>query len=248
MSKSIKISALSTNSKKVVHSIKLKCIPLCAFFALGFACQSAQAAPKVEMSAGADLVSSYVWRGAYGAGACFQPTIGATIGGLSVSAWGSTDFSGAAKEFDLSASYSLKGFTLGFTDYWWEGQGAKYFHYKDSHYYEASLGYSFGEALPLSVKWSTFIGGKDKDGSDKALYSSYAEAAYSFTISDLSCTAGIGVTPWKGYYADKANVTDISLKVSKGIKFSESLTLPFYIQGILAPAKDDAFLVAGITF
>lgn len=247
MSKILKTSKLST-VKKVVHTIKLKCIPLCAFLILGAVCQKVHAESKVKLSAGADLVSTYVWRGAYSAGSSFQPTIGASLGGLTVSAWGSTDFAGTAKEFDLSAAYALGNFTLGFTDYWWEGQGAKYFHYKDSHYYEASIAYNFGESLPLSLKWSTFLGGKDKDASDKALYSSYVEAAYSFTISDYACSAGIGVTPWKGYYADKANVTDISLKVSKGIKISESLTLPFYIQGILAPATDDAFLVAGITF
>lgn len=247
MSKILKTSSISTRSTKVVHTIKLKCIPLVALLMIGMSCQKAQAASKLELTAGADLVSSYVWRGAYCAGASFQPTVGASIGGLTVSAWGSTDFSGVAKEFDLSASYALGSFTLGFTDYWWAGQGAKYFDYKNTHYYEASVAYGF-EKLPLTLKWSSFLGGQDKDASDKALFSSYLEASYGFSLSSMDCTAGIGITPWKGYYADKAHVTDIWVKAAKGIKFSESFTLPFYLQVVLAPATDDAFLVAGITF
>ncbi|MDR3245070.1 MAG: hypothetical protein LBT50_01395, partial [Prevotellaceae bacterium] len=44
----------------------------------------------VETSAGADIVSKYVWRGVdQGAGASIQPSLGLAYKGLSLSAWGS---------------------------------------------------------------------------------------------------------------------------------------------------------------
>lgn len=56
---------------------------------------SASEKPKerLELSPSADLVSTYVWRGAYQTGISLQPGLSATYSGFFVSAWGSTDFS-----------------------------------------------------------------------------------------------------------------------------------------------------------
>lgn len=59
-----------------------------ACFALGLS-HSAYAAEPLKTSIGADLVSSYLWRGQKLDGASIQPTIGLEWGGLSLSAWGS---------------------------------------------------------------------------------------------------------------------------------------------------------------
>ena len=80
-----------------------------------------------EFTVQGDVVSSYVWRGMYqGGGAAFQPTLGFGIGNFSVTAWGSTNFSGGNKELDLTLAYKLgeAGPTLTVADLWWEGEGA----------------------------------------------------------------------------------------------------------------------------
>lgn len=81
-----------------------------------------------------DIVSSYVWRGMYqGGGAAFQPTLGFGVDNFSVTAWGSTNFSGGNKELDLTLAYKFgeAGPTLTVADLWWEGEGAyKYFNFK----------------------------------------------------------------------------------------------------------------------
>ena len=56
---------------------------------------------KFEITPAADLVSSYVWRGAYQTGVSIQPSLSLSYAGLSLTAWGSTAFSTTAKEFDL---------------------------------------------------------------------------------------------------------------------------------------------------
>lgn len=61
-----------------------------------------------EFAVQGDIVSSYVWRGMYqGGGAAFQPTLGFGLDNFSVTAWGSTNFSGGNKELDLTLAYKF---------------------------------------------------------------------------------------------------------------------------------------------
>ena len=62
---------------------------------------------------GADVVSSYVWRGTqFGSGAHIQPWVSLSTGDLEVGAWGSfpTTANGGGNELDLYASYSFGKF------------------------------------------------------------------------------------------------------------------------------------------
>ena len=57
----------------------------------------------VRIVFGSDLVSSYIWRGFYNAGASIQPTLGMKAGGFALTAWGSVDFASSSyKEADLT--------------------------------------------------------------------------------------------------------------------------------------------------
>lgn len=82
-------------------------------------------AQSVDVDFGADLVSSYVWRGYKQAGASIQPTLSASISGFSLGAWASTDFTSkeGKKEVDFTAAYENSGFKVAATDYWWDGEG-----------------------------------------------------------------------------------------------------------------------------
>jgi len=70
-------------------------------------------------TAGADLVSSYIWRGSKAGAFSIQPTVKYVNGGFTIGAWGSYDLTtGAPEEADLFTSYAFKfGLSLGVTDY-----------------------------------------------------------------------------------------------------------------------------------
>ena len=55
-----------------------------------------------EIFVNADFVSSYIWRGIDSGNACIQPTLGLNWKGLTVYAWGSTEFRNKNNEIDLS--------------------------------------------------------------------------------------------------------------------------------------------------
>ena len=219
---------------------------------------SANAQSSFGVDLGADLVSGYVWRGVYqaGSGVSVQPSLGLSYKGFSLKAWGSTSLAEGFKELDLSLGYSVKGFSVGITDYWWAGQGASFYSdYMNTHLFEATVGYHFGEKFPLFLSWSTmFAGNLDKvDGERK--YSSYVELGYDFSIKTVVLTFAVGAAPWEApaWLAPKwggkgFQVSNVSLKASKEIRITKSYALPIFVQAIASPAMDDACLVFGISF
>ncbi|MDR0941626.1 MAG: hypothetical protein LBM68_05320 [Bacteroidales bacterium] len=230
-------------------TIKTAIIALFATVATMSVSAQEAAESKISVEVGADVVSSYVWRGQYQTGASVQPGISVSGYGFTIGAWGSTDLSAAAKEVDYFVSYEIGGLSATITDYWWLGQdGGPYFKRK-SHLFEASLAYSFGEAFPLSLGVNTIFSGElDKDEKGDQLYSTYISASYPFAVKDVECEVGVGVAPMKGMYTDKFDVASISAKASKSIEITDKFALPVFAELVLSPARDNAYLVFGITF
>jgi len=225
---------------------------------------------KCDFSVGADIVSSYLWRGTVYSGASIQPAMEFNVGGFSLGAWGSVDFSSMGfgyKEVDLIASYSFGNFTAGFFNFWpgWEGE-YNYFDYSKStaHVLEANLLYSF-DPFPLTLGWNTMIAGNDKyldkNGKEKRAFSTYVEATYSFSVKDVKLDLALGASLWKSSVlytcdmlynsrqgTDGFAVVFTSLMASKNIKITDNYSLPIFGQLAFNPAKEDAFFVFGIKF
>ena len=124
------------------------------------------------------------------------------------------------------------------TDYWWSGEGARYGNYSNSHYFEGTLGYTFGEKFPLSLTWNTMFAGGDKDEDGNLQYSTYIEAKYCFDVSGIEVSPSIGISPWKGLYSDGFGWNSISLKAKKEIALTNKYSLPLFVQVIAAPEHD----------
>jgi len=204
---------------------------------------------KLKIEAGADLVSSYVWRGIYQTGASIQPVLSLSTYGLTIEAWGSTDFSTMAKEIDFSLSYQIKGFSVGIADYWWSGEGASYFRNRCSHHLEANLGFTVSERFPLLLEVNTMLTGEeDKDNDGKKFYSTYISASFPFSVKSIDCEMGIGVSPWKGMYGDKFDVVTLTARATKKLQLSQKFALPVFVELTFSPVQDNAFLVFGLRF
>ena len=216
------------------------------------------AQPQTEISIGGDLVSTYVWRGVYQSGFSLQPEIGLSVGGFTVGVWGSTDLDNF-KEVDLSVGYSVRGFSVGVTDYWWGGQRlgdgrfAPYFKYGDTHYFEGTLAYEFGEKFPLGISWSTMFAGADKKENGDRAWSSYVELAYPFSVGSVELTAAAGAAPWAapawlpgGY--DGFQISNVSLKAYRAIPVSEKYEIPLFVQHAVNPQLNYMNLVIGLSF
>lgn len=219
--------------------------------AIGTGINTTGIASAQEVAVGADIVSNYVWRGAKCGDASFQPSLSVGYKGFSLAAWGSTDFTGSAFELDLTAAYSVGGLNLAITDYYATSDidSSPYFKYHvyDGHIFEATAAYTFGEKVPLTLSWNTYFAGADVDEDGKMYYSTYVEAAYPFQLWGIEMGAFLGVTPWKGAYADRFNVVNIGITASKTIELSSKFSLSPYTKLVFNPAADKAFFVFGVS-
>ena len=225
-------------------------------FALGLvASATAFAQDEIETTISGDVVSSYIWRGQDLGSAAVEPTLGVDYKVLSLAAWGSYGIANPAdtKEFDLTLGYSIGGFNIGVTDYWFDagldpdGRYFKYDAHGTNHVFEATVGYDFGFA---SLQWYTNFAGNDgvnKDG--KRAYSSYFEANIPFQLATVNWTATAGAVPFAttSYGTTGFAVTNVALKATKDIKVTDSFAIPIFGQVVANPCSQKAYLVLGFT-
>ena len=221
-------------------------------FAMGLvASATALAQDKIEATIEADFVSQYIWRGLDCGDISIQPTLEIGYKGFSLSAWGSVGFkSEEPKEFDLTASYTVGGLTVGITDYWFNSPEERYFYYNahsTSHVFEAFATYDFGL---LSAAWYTNFAGNDGlNKSGKRAYSSYFEVDAPFRLATCEWTGTLGIVPYATDFYDTSGfaVTNVALKATKDIKITDSFSVPLFAQVIANPCSQKAYFVFGFT-
>jgi len=212
---------------------------------------------KAQFATGADVVSSYVWRGipqedatgVKGGSPNIQPFVSFTTGKLTLGSWASSSFAGALKEVDLYATYAFSSaFAVTLTDYDFSfGSQPNYFKYSNgtAHIFEGTLAYT-GTAFSASI--NTMFAGYDKKPSDnsKQALSTYIELGYQINpVAKVFAGGVLGAS--NNYVTTKAGVTNLGLKVSKSIAITDKFSLPVY--GIVGanPYAKTTFFVAGIT-
>ena len=209
---------------------------------------------KGSFSVGADIVSSYVWRGVpqdvtYPKGTPnIQPFAAYTIVGFTIGAWGSSSFTGTVKEFDIYATYAISSLlSVTVTDYNWNFSQS-YFAYgtETDHVLEGTLSYAGVESFPLSATVNTMFYGADKKTDGDQAYSTYLELAYPLS-SSAKVFVGASLTESLNYGTDGFGVTNVGIKVSKAIEITDKFSLPVYGIAGFNPKAENAFLVAGIT-
>ena len=214
-----------------------------------------EAQDEIETTISGDIVSSYIWRGQDLGNVSLQPTLGVGYKGLSLSAWGSVGLTTPddTKEFDLTLAYTIGGFNISITDYWFnagldpENRYFKYDAHGTNHVFEANIGYDFGVA---SLQWYTNFAGNDgvnKDG--KRAYSSYAEVVVPFKLATVDWTATAGAVPFATDFYDTNGfaVTNLALKATKDIKVTDSFSIPIFAEVSANPCSQKAYLVLGFT-
>ena len=220
----------------------------------------------VSFSGGADIVSTYLWRGVYEAGVSFQPTLVMTAGNFSATAWGSVDFASTTyKEMDLTLAYTLGPVTLSLAALYWTGAytdresvDRNYFRFgSDSpHRVEVGASWVVSEKVPVTLSWYTVLfGAADVNDRGERAYASYFEAACPFTVKTVDMKAGVGMVPWNAaatYLTGDRGfcVQNVFLNAGKSwtIKGTDSMSVGVFTNLIWNPALDDVNFVGGISF
>jgi hypothetical protein len=196
---------------------------------------------KSKFNVGADLYSSFVWRGTrFGKGPSVQPFLKYANGGLTLGVWGAFDASGYA-ETDPYLSYSFPfGLSLGLTDYYYPGLAV--FDFSDttgSHALEIN-GTFFKWGLSLNANYVVNkAGGAASAGGDL-----YFQAGYSFSNFNLFAGAGNGRHSSDGKFA----LCNLGIGTTKVLKLTGTFSIPVNGQVILNPEREQLYVVAGFSF
>ena len=212
-----------------------------AFAALFFTTFGTQ---KVEaQDFGADVASSYVWRGTqFGNGPHVQPWMSLGYGNLELGAWGSVPLTAGdgGTELDLYVSYDLGPLALTVTNYTFPNTSPA-----------TGGAYVDGEGLfegdYLEVSGSGSVGPIDLTvGYFTELEALYIEAGFSIGVVDVAIGyAGEDDSNW---YVSEAGLCNISVGGSKEVKITDDYSLPLFGSLVYNPEAESAFLVFGMSF
>lgn len=200
-----------------------------------------------------DLAPRWIWRGvSYSESPVIQPSIGYTGQRFTAVIWGSASFAqGEYYELDFIAEYMLTPkIKLSFTDYFAVYDSTKndqhFFDFNANttrHMFDASLTISPFNKLPISLLWSTWFWGADKNPTiGKQNYSSYAELSWQKNFNPFSLRCFAGATTGEGFYASKAAFVNTGMSVSKTIELTSHLTLPLKVEFVLNPHTGNTYV------
>ena len=189
--------------------------------------------------------TQHIWRGeAIGNPFALEPSITISKRNFALNLWAATTFDGSYAEIDIIPSYNFKQFTFYFFDYYNPIQGKRnnYFTLKDDlnrHSFELALVHNQIEEIHFTVFVGTFVFGDNNPMNDKPRYSTYVELTHRFDRRWFSVEPSVGLTPFKGYYADNFAVINCRLKLSKKIVLNKHLILPLQANAVYNPYKRD---------
>jgi len=190
---------------------------------------------------GADVVSSYVWRGTqFGSGVHVQPYMSLGSGNLEAGVWGSfpTTAQGGGNELDAYLSYDFGPLALTLTNYTFPGDGGVY----------SEDGYGFFQGNYTEISGSTsFMGVELMAGYFTEVEALYVE--FGFSAGPVDIALAYGDDQGDAWYANgEAGIVNMSFSGSKEIQISDSYSLPVFGSFILNPKAETAFLVFGFSF
>lgn len=241
--------------------MKRKLIFLIGFLGMAFSsfCQTDKPS-DFNLSVGADLTTSYLWRGtAQGTGPAIQPWGEFTYKGLTLGTWGSYEFTGAFKEVDLYAKYTYTDFTLLFVDLFFPdcaGLDPNFFNFKNKttgHAAELGLSFNGTKNIPFSVYGGVILYGTaiDPRVSDvtRTNHSTYFEVNYLGSFKDYSYTVFAGFTPTESvlYSTTHFSVFNVGLTAKKAIKVTDNFSLPIKLTLATNPTSKKIFMAAQLS-
>lgn len=219
-----------------------------------------QESKQASISLGADIASTYLWRGIpQGTMPALQPWGEFSYKGFTVGAWGSYEISNTFKEVDIYAKYTLNSFSLQFMDFFFPDSpdlNPNYFNFKKgetSHAAELSLSFNGTEKIPFSVFAGMMIYGPAIDpvgeNYSKLNNSTYFEVNYMGALNDIDYNVFLGFTPSssKLYLSSGFSVINVGVSAKKELKLTDHFSLPIKLTLAANPEANKLYMAAVVS-
>lgn len=214
-------------------------------------------------------VTQHHWRGIgkgplFGNAPAFEPSVAFLHKNWNIGLFTAGSFDGVYKAAIPWVSFSpVKGLWIGVWDIYsagkdmWTYNPFDYSLLSSKHFIDAVVSYRL-PWIPLTLKWTTIVGGKDinpedrekPDNEKRRNFTSYGELSYGHNWDAFSIWGCVGMTPFKGLYtsavgADKAGINNIELKLQYNFKLYQPVSLPVFAKFTYNPLVDKFLFQAG---
>jgi hypothetical protein len=212
---------------------------------------------QVKFSEGEVLVlSRHIWRGSMlGDDVAIEPSVTIESGRFSLNFWAAVTPNNSYSEIDLIPSFAFNHFSVTLLDYYnpIPDENNTYFTFQEGKSrHSLELAFDNYGIDKYRFKWmiGTFLLGDKDEVTDKPLYSTYIEFKYPFTVKGIDIEPSVGLTPFKGLYADNFAVVNAGISIGKELDFKLPFTIPLSLSFISNPDAQKNFLVfsGGIAF
>ncbi len=217
------------------------------FFALSISAFAQLSISEAEIT----LQSRHIWRGTkLGDAPMIEPSVTVSNGNFSFNVWAAKSLNNSYSEIDLTPSYQIGELTVSLLDYYVPeiGEDNSYLNFKkgeSSHTLEFMLNNYSGEKSRLKWMIGTFFAGDQNEETGHTFFSTYVEFKYPFSFLKIDAEPFVGLTPFKGYYANKLAFINSGLVLSKEIKISKKLACPLNLTYTYNPYASHHFLTFG---
>ncbi|HCY42651.1 MAG TPA: hypothetical protein DHV48_15070 [Prolixibacteraceae bacterium] len=211
---------------------------------------------KLEAEAEISVLNRHVWRGSQlGNALAIEPSATVTSGRFSFNVWAAVTTNNSYSEIDLIPSYSFNHFTFTVFDYYnpVPDENNQYLNFQEGkNRHSIELSFDNYSVEKQRIKWmiGTFVLGDKNEETGNPFYSSYLELKYPFTVFTIDAESFAGLTPFRGYYADKFALINTGISFSKEIDLKLPFTFPLSLSFISNPYSRQSFIIfaGGIAF
>ena len=197
------------------------------------------------------VYSTHMWRGTgYGDTPSVEPSLTFSKGKFSINFWAAKTFDDTYTEIDIIPSFTFGNYQITIFDYYNPKPGTdnNYFDFEDGescHSAELAISKNATKRLPVRLLLTSFFFGDKNPETGKAFFSTYAEASVPFSIKNINIEPAVGITPYKGYYADKFSIINTSLTIKRDISITSNMSLPLKLLMVYNPTQEESYLSLG---
>lgn len=211
---------------------------------------------KLEMEAEVLLQSRHFWRGEQmGNTVAIEPSVTFLSGRFSFNIWAAVTTNNSYSEIDLIPSWQFNEFAITLLDYYNPVPEEKnqFLNFKKDisrHSLELSIDNYSVEKRRLKWMVGTFLLGDRNDATDQPFYSTYIELKYPFALLGIETEPFVGISPFRGYYADNFAVVNTGISFGKELDFKLPFTIPLSLSFVSNPNTRQGFVIlaGGIAF
>lgn len=209
---------------------------------------------KIDYSA--NFQSRHIWRGTLTCDSWnIQPTINVSNKNFLMGAWAAYTLNNSYAEVDLYIAYTIKNFTVALLNYFCPDETQVFnrlFDFNQSttqHTLDLTMSYEGPKKFPIRFMASTLIWGDDLNPSNGDNYfSSYIESGFYWNRNqNQEFDFHLGVSPFKGYYANSFNVVSIGSSITQNINITKEFSMPIFGKLIVNPHTENIFFVFGLS-